>query len=181
MNRHYKAYQRKHIIDYIIWCLSARLIWVRSIIRDCIHHFAISWCKLLHAFPWQFALITISLTIDCNLSFSRQIYSLLLQVQLLDSLPHPLQTPFLIGFPHFLHGVHPHAWHIFLTPSLCIRKCPILSHFRIPQHLHYCQTNGVLYFKVLSLFLDILLPFLTSLRYSRLLFVKRLGSIYTFQ
>jgi hypothetical protein len=35
-----------------------------------------------------------------------------LQVQSLAFLPHPPQTPFLIGFPQILHGVHPHVWHI---------------------------------------------------------------------
>jgi hypothetical protein len=35
-----------------------------------------------------------------------------LQVHSEDFLPHPLQTPFLIGLPHFLHGLHPQLWHI---------------------------------------------------------------------
>lgn len=44
-----------------------------------------------------------------DLPFFRQSYAFLLQVQLLDSLLHPLQTPFSIGLPHVLHGVHPQA------------------------------------------------------------------------
>jgi hypothetical protein len=31
-----------------------------------------------------------------------------LQVHCAAFLLHPLQTPFSIGLPHFLHGVHPH-------------------------------------------------------------------------
>jgi hypothetical protein len=37
-----------------------------------------------------------------------------LQVHWAAFLLHPLQTPFSIGLPHFLHGVHPHDWHIVL-------------------------------------------------------------------
>jgi hypothetical protein len=44
-----------------------------------------------------------------------------LQVQSLYFLPHPLQTPFLIGFPHLLHGVHPHVWHI-TAPSYLAQR-----------------------------------------------------------
>jgi len=44
---------------------------------------------------------------------SKQIY-FFLQSQSLAFLLHPTQTPFLIGFPHFLQGVHPHVSHILI-------------------------------------------------------------------
>jgi len=39
------------------------------------------------------------------------------QVQSLAGLLQPEQTLFFIGRPHFLHGVHPHAWHIVKPPK----------------------------------------------------------------
>jgi hypothetical protein len=35
-----------------------------------------------------------------------------LQVHFAAGLLQPEQTPSIISFPHFLHGVHPHSWHI---------------------------------------------------------------------
>jgi hypothetical protein len=40
---------------------------------------------------------------------SRILRTYLSQVQSLDFFLQPLHTPFSIGFPHFLHGVHPHS------------------------------------------------------------------------
>jgi hypothetical protein len=34
-------------------------------------------------------------------------------VHLFEGFPQPEQTPFFISRPHFMHGVHPHVWHIF--------------------------------------------------------------------
>jgi hypothetical protein len=42
-------------------------------------------------------------------------------VQSLAFLLHPLQTPFLIGFPQILHGVHPHVWHIPAPHDLLLK------------------------------------------------------------
>jgi hypothetical protein len=45
-------------------------------------------------------------------------YFLGLQVQSEAFFPHPEQTFFSMGFPHFLQGVQPHTWHISIPPEL---------------------------------------------------------------
>jgi len=45
-----------------------------------------------------------------------------LQVQPEAALPQPLQTLSLISRPHFLHGEHPHVWHMVVSLVKLVKK-----------------------------------------------------------